>query len=69
MKNINKLIVKINSLIPESIGTRPFHFGSKTLEMELKEKKLEQNKLITSLKWLDFKKWKYTIRELKEGTG
>ena len=36
--------------------------------MELKKlEKLEQNKLITSLKWLDFKKWKtYTIEELKE---
>ena len=37
------------------------------MELKRNKRKLEQNKLITSLKWLDFKKWKtYTIEELKE---
>jgi hypothetical protein len=71
-KNINKLIVKINSLIPAAIpGTRatPNPLWFKNIRDGIKEAReaLEQNKLITSLKWLDFKKWKtYTIEELKE---
>ena len=71
-KNINKLINKINSLIPAAIpGTRatPNPLWFKNIRDGIKDAReaLEQNKLITSLKWLDFKKWKtYTIEELKE---
>ena len=70
--NINKLINKINSLIPAAIpGTRatPNPLWFKNIRDGIKDAReaLEQNKLITSLKWLDFKKWKtYTIEELKE---
>jgi hypothetical protein len=71
-KNINKLIVKINGLIPAAIpGTRaiPNPLWFKNIRDSIQEARdaLEQNKLITSLKWLDFKKWKtYTIDELRE---
>ena len=71
-KNINHLINQINSLIPAAIpGTRaiPNPAWLKTIRDKIKSAReaLEQNKLITSLKWLDFKSWKtYTIDELRE---
>ena len=71
-KNINHLINQINSLIPAAIpGTRaiPNPAWLKTIRDKIKSarKRLRQNKLIISLKWLDFDDWKtYTIDELRE---
>jgi hypothetical protein len=71
-KNINRLIVKINGLIPAAIpGTRaipnPAWLNNIRQKIQTARDNLEKNKLITSLKWLDFKTWKtYTIDELRE---
>mgnify|MGYP003147470978 CR=1 FL=1 len=71
-KNIDRLVETVNSLIPAAIpGTQaipnPAWFTTIRNKIKNAKKRIEDNKLITSLKWLDFKKWKtYTIEELKE---
>jgi len=71
-ENILHFFDQLNSLIPAAIpGTRsvPNPAWLKTIRDKIKSarKRLKQNKLIISLKWLDFDDWKtYTIDELRE---
>jgi len=71
-ENILHFFDQLNSLIPAAIpGTRsvPNPAWLKTIRDKIKSarKRLRQNKLIISLKWLDFDDWKtYTIDELRE---
>ena len=71
-QNILEYIQTLNSLIPAAIpGTRstPNPLWFKNIKVAIKNAKtaLETNKLIVSLKWLDFDDWKtYTIDELRE---
>ena len=71
-KNINEYLTKLNKLIPTAIpGTRavpnPAWFAVIRQEIQDAKDLLLKNKLIVSLKWLDFDTWKtYTIEELRE---
>ena len=71
-KNILEYINKLNSLIPAAIpGTRsvpnPAWFKNIREGIQNAKEALETNKLIVSLKWLDFDTLKtYTIDELRE---
>lgn len=71
-ENILHFIDQLNSLIPAAIpGTRsipnPAWLNNIRTKIKNARDRLRQNKLIISLKWLDFDTWKtYTIEELRE---
>jgi hypothetical protein len=71
-ENILHFIDQLNSLIPAAIpGTRsipnPAWLNNIRTKIKNARDRLRQNKLIISLKWLDFDTWKtYTIDELRE---
>lgn len=71
-ENILHFIDQLNSLIPAAIpGTRsipnPAWLNNIRTKIKNARDRLRQNKLIISLKWLDFDSWKtYTIDELRE---